>query len=124
VRAVGVAVWPVSKAWRTPSAAPLRRWTRETSTATAREGHELVTRSRRGAGAAGRAMMRRAGDQLRSGGLLDDAVDQLLGSGAIDRLVAAIVSHPATDALLSRILEDPGLDRLIARVWTAAWSMS
>jgi hypothetical protein len=116
MRAAAVASWPAAQVWRSPLTAPLRDRAARAADGLARDGQELVARSRADARDAGAQAVRRLEEQLSGSNLIDQALDRLLANGAFDRIIAVVVNHPATDALIANVLDAPGMDRLITRV--------
>jgi hypothetical protein len=116
VRTAGVAARPAAVVWGSPLASPVRDGAADAANGFARDGRELLARTREQARAAAADALRRLEDQIDRSELVDQAIDRVLGSGAFDRIITAVINHSATEALLVNVLEEPGLDRLMTRV--------
>jgi hypothetical protein len=116
LRAAGIATRPAALLWDSPLGSPVRDRTAAVADGFARDGRELVARTRGQARTVAAEALLRVEDQLDRSELVDQAIDRVLGSRAFDRVIAAVINHPATEALVVNVLDEPGLDRLMTRV--------
>jgi hypothetical protein len=116
VRTAGIARRPAVLLWGSPLGSPVRDRAAGAVDGFAREGRQLLARTRARARATSIEALRRVEAEIDGSELVDQAIDRVLSSRAFDRIITALINHSATEALVVNVLDEPGLDRLMTRV--------